>query len=159
MSSATMNAAAERFASQGIGSVFLYTNEAHPGENYLHLSSMEQKYEHAQALRDVYGVTRPIVLDALDGACHQRYGGYPNMTWIFNRSGTILYKADWTDTDSVVRTVEYLLEVQERRQNREKLAGFRVERMEYRVSDRDAFNAGLERNGQRAVEEFKTAFD
>lgn len=154
-----MNAAAERFASQGIGSVFLYTNEAHPGEHYLHLTSMEQKYKHAEALRDVYGVNRPIVLDALDGAAHRRYGGYPNMTWIFNRSGSILYKADWTDTESVVRTVEYLLEVQERRQNRERLAGFRVERIEYRIQDRESFDAGLERNGQRAVEEFKTAFD
>ncbi len=154
-----MNAAAERFASQGIGSIFLYTNEAHPGEIYPHLTSMEQKYKHAQALRDVYGISRPIVLDALDGAAHRTYGGYPNMTWIFNRTGTILYKADWTDTDSVVSMVEYLLEVQERRKNRERLTAFRVERIEYRIQDGEAFNAGLERNGPKAVEEFKTAFD
>ena len=63
-----MNALAERFAEQGVGSIFLYTNEAHPGENYPHLTSMEQKYRHAGALRDIYGVTRPIMLDALDGA-------------------------------------------------------------------------------------------
>ncbi len=37
----------------------LYTHEAHPGENYPHLTSFEQKYRHAQALRDVLGVTRP----------------------------------------------------------------------------------------------------
>lgn len=154
-----MNAAAERFASQGIGSVFLYTHEAHPGEHYPALRSMEQKYQHAEALGDVYGVSRPIVLDSLDGAAHRRYGGFPNMTWIFNRTGSVMYKADWTDTDSVVRMVEYLLEVQERRQNRERLAGFRVERIDYRIQDRDAFDAGLERNGQKAVEEFKTAFD
>lgn len=159
MASEKMNAAAERFASQGIGSIFLYTHEAHPGENYPRLTSMEQKYEHAQALRDVYGVSRPILLDALDGACHRRYGAYPNMTWIFNRTGSIMYKADWTDTDSVVGTLEYLLEVQERRKNRERLAGFRVERIEYRIQDNDSFNAGLERNGPKAVEEFKTAFD
>lgn len=159
MASQQMNAAAERFASQGIGSIFLYTNEAHPGEHYPHLTSMEQKYKHAEALRDVYGVTRPIVLDALDGACHLRYGGYPNMTWIFSRTGNIMYKSDWTDTDSVSRMVEYLLEVHERRQNRERLAPFRVERIDFRVQDRDAFNAGLERSGPKAVEEFKTAFD
>ena len=154
-----MNTAAERFASQGIGSVFLYTNEAHPGENYPALRSMEQKYKHAEALRDVYAVSRPIVLDALDGAAHRRYGGFPNMTWIFNRTGTILYKADWTDTASVVNMVEYLLDVQERRRNQERLAGFRVERIDYRIQDSEAFNAGLARNGPKAVDEFKTAFD
>lgn len=159
MSSETMNAAADRFASQGINSIFLYTNEAHPAEHYPHLTNMEQKVEHAEALRDIYGVSRPILLDALDGACHLAYGGYPNMTWIFNRQGRVVYKSDWTDTDSVVRMVDYLLEVQERRSNGERLTPFRVERLDYRIQDRDGFNAGLERNGPKAVDEFKTAFD
>jgi len=42
-----MNAIAERFKEQGVGSIFLYTHEAHPGENYPHLTSMEQKHKHA----------------------------------------------------------------------------------------------------------------
>lgn len=158
MASQKMNAAAERFASQGIGSIFLYTHEAHPAENYPALRSMEQKYKHAYALRDIYGVNRPILLDALDGACHRRYGGYPNMTWIFSRNGTIVYKADWTNTNSVVRMVEYLLDVEERRKNRERLAPFRVERIDYREQDRETFYNGLRRNGQQAVDDFDTAF-
>lgn len=158
MASQAMNAAAERFASQGIGSIFLYTNEAHPAEHYPALRSMAQKFEHARALRDVLGVTRPILVDALDGACHRRYGGFPNMTWIFSRTGTIVYKADWTDTDSVVRMVEYLLEVQQRRKNREKLAPFRVERLDFREVDRAAFYDGLRRNGQQAVDDFARTF-
>ncbi len=36
------------------------------GENYPHLTSMEQKFRHTRALRDVLGVTRPILVDALD---------------------------------------------------------------------------------------------
>ena len=154
-----MNAAAERFASQGIGSIFLYTNEAHPGENYPPLRSMEQKQKHAQALRDVYGVSRPILLDSLDGACHRSYGGYPNMTWIISKTGTIVYKSDWSDADSMVNAIEYLLQVQERRKGGEKLAPFRVERLDYRIQDRDAFYDGLRRNGQQAVDDFDTAFD
>ena len=70
---------------RGVGSVFLYTHEAHPGENYPHLTSLAQKLEHAKALRDVLDVTRPILVDALDGACHRAYGSMPNMSWIFNR--------------------------------------------------------------------------
>ena len=66
-----MNAIADQYADQGVGSIFLYTHEAHPGENYPHLTSMEQKTRNAHDLRDVLGVTRPILIDALDGACHR----------------------------------------------------------------------------------------
>ncbi len=59
MAAPSMNALAERFAPRDVGAIFIYTHEAHPGENYPHLTSFEQKYRHAQALRDVLGVTRP----------------------------------------------------------------------------------------------------
>ena len=152
-----MNELAEQHVAQGVGSYFLYTHEAHPGENYLHLTSMAQKYEHARALRDVLGVTRPIILDALDGACHRRYGSMPNMTWIFNRSGIPVYKGNWTDVNSVGAAIEYYLDVVNRRRARERLVPFHVERLDYRASDQEGFYTGLARNGPKAVEEFKTA--
>ena len=153
-----MNAIAERFAPHHVGSIFLYTNEAHPGEHYPHLTSIEQKFHHARALRDILGVSRPVLADALDGACHRAYGSMPNMTWIFNTSGTPIYKSDWTDTRSVANAVEYFLDVLERRRGGERLAPFRVERLDYRTQDQDAFYAGLERNGPKAVREFREAF-
>ena len=153
-----MNALAEKYADQKVGSIFLYTHEAHPAEIYPHLTSMEQKFKHARDLRDVLGVTRPILIDSLDGACHRAYGSMPNMTWIFNKSGMPVYKADWTDVDSVELGIEYLLRVGERRRNRERLAPFRVERLDFRVQDQDAFYQGLERNGPKAVQEFRNAF-
>jgi len=154
-----MNALADRVAEQGVGSIFLYTHEAHPGENYLHLTSMEQKLKHAHDLRDILGVTRPILLDSLDGACHRAYGSMPNMTWIFNRSGTPLYKSDWTDSNSVANAIDYFLDVTQRRRSKERLAPFRVERLDFRNQDREAFYKGLERNGPKAVKEFQEAFD
>jgi hypothetical protein len=158
MAAPSMNSLAERFADQKVGSIFLYTHEAHPGEIYPHLTSMEQKFRNARDLRDVLGVTRPILVDSLDGACHRAYGSMPNMTWIFNKSGIPLYKSDWTDVISVELAIEYLLRVGERRRNRERLAPFRVERIDYRVQDQDAFYKGLERNGPKAVQEFRDAF-
>ena len=73
-----MNKIAEDFSSQNVGAVFIYTHEAHPGENYPHLTSMKQKFRHAQALRDIYAVNRPILLDTLDGTCHRAFGSMPN---------------------------------------------------------------------------------
>ena len=65
-----MNAIAERYAGDDVGSIFLYTHESHPGENLPHLTSMAQKLEHARALRDVLGVSRPILVVGLGLGYH-----------------------------------------------------------------------------------------
>jgi len=153
-----MNALAERYADRRVGSIFIYTHEAHPGEHYPHLTSMEQKFKHARDLRDILGVTRPILVDALDGACHRAYGSMPNMSWIFTQSSVPVYKADWTDVHSLENAIEYFLGVIERRRSGERLAPFRVERLDHRIQDQAAFYKGLERNGPKAVREFRAAF-
>jgi hypothetical protein len=153
-----MNAIAEKYAPLGVGSAFLYTHEAHPGENVPHLISLEQKFRHARLLRDELGVTRPIFVDALDGACHRAYGSMPNMTWIIASSGLILYKADWTDAHSVENALQYFCQIPARRKAGERLAPFRVERLDYRNQERDQFYKRLERNGKKAVAEFRKAF-
>jgi hypothetical protein len=153
-----MNAIADQYAGQGVGSVFLYTHEAHPGEIYPHLTAMDQKFRHAQDLRDILGVTRTILVDALDGACHRAYGSMPNMTWIFNGAGVPVYKSDWSDAHSVENAINYFLQIGERRKARERLAPFHVQRLDYRNQDREAFYQGLERNGPKAVTEFRNAF-
>jgi hypothetical protein len=153
-----MNAIADRLAPRRVGSVFIYTHEAHPGEHYPHHASFEQKLVHARALREQLGVTRTILVDALDGACHRAFGSMPNMSWILSRAGQPVYKSDWTDARSVERAVEYFLEVSDRRRSGERLVGFRVERVDYRTRDPQAFRLGLERSGPKAVEEFYRTF-
>lgn len=154
-----MNAVAAQYADQNIGSIFLYTHEAHPGENYPHHTSFAQKLRHAQALRDGYGVNRPILVDALDGACHRAYGSMPNMTWIFTRAGLPVYKSNWTDSGSVANMLDYLVQIRQRRRDGERSAPFHVERIDFRNKDQDGFYAGLARNGPKAVREFDEAFE
>ncbi len=153
-----MNALAERFSGSDVGSIFLYTHEAHPGEHYPHLTSMEQKFRHARDLRDRLGVARPIVLDALDGSCHRGYGSMPNMTWIFTRGGVPVYKSDWTDANSVENALVYFTGISDRRRAGERLAPFNVQRLDYRNQDREAFYQDLARSGPKAVEEFRKVF-
>ena len=116
---------------------------------------MEQKLEQARALRDILGVKRPILVDALDGICHRAYGSNPNMSWIFSRAGTPIYKSDWTDSNSVENAIIYFIDVVKRRRGNERLAPFRVERLDFRTSDRHAFYEGLARSGPKAVREFE----
>ncbi|MES0361415.1 MAG: deiodinase-related protein, partial [Anaerolineales bacterium] len=40
----------------------------------------------------------------------------------------------------------------------ERMAGFPVERLDFRTQDSDGFMLGLERNGPKAIREFNTAF-
>ncbi|MCK5645686.1 MAG: hypothetical protein KAH97_02840 [Anaerolineales bacterium] len=154
-----MNEIANQYAEQGVGSIFLYTHEPHPGENYSHLTSMEQKFNHARDLRDKLGVNRSILVDSLDGACHREYGSMPNMTWIFSRSGIPVYKSDWTDAASVANAVDYFVGVRQRRRDGERLAPFQVQRLDFHNQDWDAFYEGLARNGPKAVREVDEAFE
>jgi hypothetical protein len=153
-----MNKLAEKYRDKRVGSIFLYTNEAHPGENYPHHTTFDQIIGYAKDLRDILGVSRPILVDAQSGDCHWAYGSMPNMTWIFNRAGTTVYKSDWADVTSVDRAIEYYLSVNQRRRNKELLAPFKVERLDYRVRDMDGFYQGLERSGPKVVDEFRNAF-
>ena len=153
-----MNAVADRFKDKGVGSIFLYTHEAHPGENYLHHTSMDMKFKHACDLRDVLGVTRPILVDSLDGAAHRAYGSMPNMSWIFTRAGKPVYKGDWSDSRSIETAVEYFVGMSESRRQGRRFAPFRVERLDMRTQNHEGFQRGLERNGPKAVREFSEAF-
>jgi hypothetical protein len=58
----------------------------------------------------------------------------------------------------VQNAIEYFLRVAGRRREGERMALFRVERLGFRIQDQGAFYAGLERNGPKAVREFREAF-
>lgn len=107
----------------------------------------------ARRLRDELGLTRPILVDDLDGPVHSAYGLMPNMSWVLGRGGTILYKAMWT---SAARIGEFL-DRQRAQPSGLAYAGFYSEQLELRRRDGDAFQRGLERNGPRAVSEFARA--
>ena len=113
---------------------------------------------HAHALEEVLSINRPILVDSLDGTCHRAYGSMPNMSWIFNTAGVPVYKADWTDAASIKNALQFFVGIAQQRQAGNIMAPFRVERLDYRIQDRPAFYKGLERNGPKAVREFREAF-
>lgn len=144
-----MDEIAAELADRGVSSVFVYTREAHPGEDYPHHDSFERKLAHAGALRDLDGVRRPILVDTLEGDLHHRYGLLPNMCFILSRTGRILYKAEWTDPLDVRSFLLELLGSDAR-----ELAPFYSERLSLRPNDPTAFMERLRRNGPKAVEDF-----
>ena len=81
--------------------MFVYTREAHPGENVPCHDSFGRKLACARLLREQAGIGREILVDDLAGTVHRAYGLMPNMTWVIARGGRIAYKANWTSAANV----------------------------------------------------------
>lgn len=132
---------------------FVYTREAHPGERLEAHRSFDDKLAAAARLRDEIGISRPILIDDLDGTVHRAYGALPNMSFVIGRGGIILYKAMWTSAARIGAFIERY-EAQPLGPGK---APFHTEQLEVRENDRDLFARGLERNGPRSVAEFARA--
>jgi len=82
----------------GFEFLIVYTREAHPGENYPHHERFEQKLAQARKLRELDNVDDiTILIDDIHGATHTAYGQLPNMVFLIDRDGVVVYKSDWTD--------------------------------------------------------------
>jgi hypothetical protein len=81
----------------GVDFLFGYVREAHPD----HHKIFEQKWQHALNLRERHMTPRNIVVDSLDGDIHRMRGGRPNMSWITDYTGHVVYKADWANEPAI----------------------------------------------------------
>jgi len=156
MAADEMEALADRYADQAVRSVFIYTHEAHPGENYRHHSSIDDKRANARAFRAHSSLKRQILLDDLGGRAHHDNSLLPNMTWIMGRGGYIHYKSAWTAAEDVEN---HLLEVLDFQENRVKNSWipFYSERSAWSDRRPDIFKEGLERAGPQALEDYQNA--
>jgi hypothetical protein len=137
--------------------VFIYTREAHPGENVPHHGAFERKLACARLLRDEAGIRRPILVDDLSGTVHRRYGSMPNMTWVIDRGGRVAYKANWTSAADVEAFLVRLLAARGQRPAGTTAVMYETEQVEYRHTDREKFRKHLLRNGPRAAAEYSKA--
>ena len=144
---------ARRYADRAVGSVFLYTREAHPGENYRHHATMDDKRHHARAFQQHNEIKRRILLDDVEGTAHRAYGMLPNTTWIIGRGGVVYYRAAWTDVKDVEAALIETIDGLERRGS-EPIAPFQSERLAWRVRDMEAFRRQLAISGPQAITDF-----
>jgi len=154
MAAESMERLADRYADRAVRSVFLYTREAHPGENYRHHRSIDDKRANARAFVEHSKVRRQVLLDDLEGTAHRAYGMLPNMTWIIGRGGMIHYKSAWTSEADIADALEGVLELQANRAKKQWVA-FYSERTAWSTRDMNQFKAGLLRNGPQALADYE----
>ncbi len=142
--------------------MFVYTREAHPGEQIPHHSSLAQKREHARLFQERWSARRDILVDALDGPVHRAYGALPNMTYIVNAAGRIVYRADWTDAHSIEWVLDYLRHETFEKRTTRRVAPFFSELLGHRSAmdyPRVFLEGLLNGGGARAVEEYIDAIE
>jgi hypothetical protein len=102
------------YRDHGFQFFIIYSREAHPGEHYPHHQSFEQKIAHAKKLREIDKVDDiPILLDDIHGSTHLAYGLLPNMVYLIDREGIVVYKSDWTNAHEIDGMCASLLRLDE----------------------------------------------
>ena len=84
----------------------VYVREAHPGSRILPHQNLDDKISRAQETKDDYGDTREFLVDGVDGAMHRAYGSLPNMVYVVNPEGQVIYRADWAFADRIEAVLE-----------------------------------------------------
>ncbi len=73
----------------------IYVREAHPGSLQGPTTSLDEKIRLAQRTKDEYDDPRTFLVDTVDGEMHRAYGSWPNMVYVFNPQGKVIYRCDW----------------------------------------------------------------
>lgn len=75
--------------------IMLNVREAHPGEILPQPDTMEQKLDHARALKECYGIQWTVAADSIDGDLHRALDPKPNSAFLIGSDGVILYRSLW----------------------------------------------------------------
>jgi hypothetical protein len=136
----------------------VYTREAHPGENFPHHQSWEQKISHATKLRELDAVEIPILVDDIEGSAHKAYGALPNMVYLIDREGVVVYKSDWTDAHELDGMCESLIRLDDMKARKVPIIRKGVsERLHWIPMDPKHRESIYRRSGEKAITDYFNA--
>jgi hypothetical protein len=148
----------QNYRARGFEFFIIYTREAHPGENYPHHVSSEQKISHAKKLRDLDAVKIPILVDDIQGSTHNAYGALSNMIYLIDRDGVVVYKSDWTDAYELEEMCESLVRLDDMKARQVPIIRKGVsERLHWIPMDPKHRERIYRRSGEKAIRDYKNA--
>lgn len=102
----------DKYGKKGVEFVVVYVRDPHPGEpafrQYVQPQTLEQRRQYAQELVQSRHMAATVVVDTMDDAVSQLFGSLPNMVYVIDRDGTIVYKATWTMAEKIDRVLDAL---------------------------------------------------
>jgi hypothetical protein len=149
----------ERYQSRDFAFFIVYVREAHPGENFPHHTSFEQKLAHADKLRTLEKVRKiPILIDDMQGTTHKAYGLLPNMIYLIDRQGTVVYKSDWSDAEETDGMCASLLRLDEMKARQVPIIRQGIsERLHWIPMDPAMRERIYRRSGEKAIQDYLNA--
>ncbi|OGS70863.1 MAG: hypothetical protein A3F91_11750 [Flavobacteria bacterium RIFCSPLOWO2_12_FULL_35_11] len=106
---AGQNKAMNRLASENkdFDFLLLYVREAHPGKLINAHNSIEQKCDLANRLNteDIIE-NRTIIIDDINGTVHKILGALPNMVYIIDTNGQIIFKDEWNNAKTLKNAIQ-----------------------------------------------------
>jgi len=82
--------------------VLVNVREAHPGSRVPQPQTSEEKLSHARSLKTHHGFDFEVVVDDIDGTLHRSFGPRPSSAYIIDPSGTIIFRAQWSNVTSAL---------------------------------------------------------
>ncbi len=148
----------DEYRFEGFECLIIYTREAHPGENFPHHTSLEQKHSQARRLRKMEKVKIPILVDDLKGSVHRAYGQKSNMSYLVDRDGVVVYKSDWADATELKGMCDSLLNLTDMESRKVPIIRKgRSERLHWIPMDPVLRERVYRRSGAKAIEDYYKA--
>ncbi len=95
----------KKYAGRDVQFVCIYVREPHPGERafreYQKHASFDHKVRYAKELVQLKAMNVPVIVDGLDEAVHKMLGNLPNLAYVVDKGGKVVYKATWTNAEHI----------------------------------------------------------
>ncbi len=94
-----------KYADRDVVVFNLYVREPHAGERGFPEIRNHESYEHklsyARSLAKIKGMEAAILVDEMDQKVHDMLGNLPNIVYVVGKDGRVVYKASWSNAESV----------------------------------------------------------
>ena len=102
-----------KYADRDVELIPVYVREPHAGEvgfrQYRNHENLDHKRSYAEELIEIKELTMPVAIDGMDQEVHAILGDLPNVVYVVDKTGTIVFKAPWIDAAEVDRVLADLV--------------------------------------------------
>lgn len=88
--------------------------QAHPGPGVRPYTTFDDKMQDAQRYKEDESVPWPVLVDSLEGAVHQVYGGLADPTYLIDADGRVAYYYMWTHAPNLNEAIAALRKQRDR---------------------------------------------
>ena len=125
--------------------LLLYVREAHPGKLINAHNTIKEKCELANRLQTEDNIeNRTIIIDDINGTVHKMLGALPNMVFIINTNGQIIFKEEWNNVIHLQKAIKEFKATQKPMQQKWAMLPFPNIPLEYKIFKRTGWDAGLD---------------